>query len=158
MLPAKGENLPYSTPALRYALRIRPFLPLSLPEVPSYPDFVSVTSYGASETQGEVSKARALFILDAADQAFKAARKDWDAISKVSAEVAHCVGFEEWWRTGVKNVLRACIAGNIAVAMVKKAVTNAGNKTAKDVLKAEMVQSGKGYHAWWTIPRILAKS
>ena len=119
---------------------------------------MSVTSYGTPETQGEVSKARALYILDAADQALKVARKDWDAISRVSAEVAHCVGCEDWWRTGVKNVLRACIAGNIAVATAKKAVADVGNKSAKDVLIAEIAESGKGYHAWWIIPRISTKS
>ena len=97
-------------------------------------------------------------ILDAADQALRVARKDWEAISKVSAELARCEGCEDWWRIGVKNVLRACIAANIAVATARKAVLNAGNTSMKSVLKAEMVESGKGYHAWWIIPRILAKS
>ncbi len=163
MLPAIGHGLPYSTPALRYALRMRPFLPLSLPEVPSYPDFISVISFGTAETQdsanfGKPSSERALSILDAADQALRVAKKDWEAISKAKAEVARCVGCEDWWRTGVKNVLRACIAGNIAIATARKAVTNAGTRRVKDVLKAEMVECGKGYHAWWIIPRISAKS
>ncbi len=158
----KGQNLPYSTPALRYALRMRPFLPLSLPEVPSYPDVISFTSFGA-EIQDPANpsvgfRERALSILDAADQALKTARKDWEAISKANAEVARCVGCEDRWRTGIKNVLRACIAGNIAIATAKKGLTNAGTKSVKDVLKAELVESGKGYHAWWIIPRISAKS
>ena len=140
---------------------MRPFLPLPLPEVPSYPDFISITSFGTAGTQDyahPISEQPASAILDAADQALRVARKDWEAISKANAEVARCVGCEDWWRTGVKNVLRACIAGNIAVATARKAVANAGSKSAKDVLIAEIVESGKGYHTWWIIPRISAKS
>lgn len=162
MLPVIEHSLPYSTPALRYALRMRPFLPLSLPNVPSYTDFISVVPFGTVESQdsadlGKPSNERALSILDAADQALRVAKKDWEAISKAKAEVARCVGCEDWWRTGVKNVLRACIAGNIAVATARKAVTNADTRRMKDILKAEIVESGKGYHAWWIIPRISAK-
>lgn len=124
---------------------------------------MSVTSIGTAETQdpdalSKTSNERALSILDSADQALRVAKKDWEAISKAKAEVARCVGCEDWWRTGVKDVLRACIAANIAVATARKAVTNAGTRSVKDVLKAEMVESGKGYHAWWIIPRISAKS
>ena len=97
-------------------------------------------------------------MLDTADQAMRAARKEWEAISKASAEVARCTGCEDWWRTGVKNVLRACIAGNIAVATARKAMANTGSKSVKDVLIAEVAENGTGYHAWWIIPRISSKS
>ena len=97
-------------------------------------------------------------MLDAADEAMKSARKDWESISKANAEVARCVGCEDWWKTGVKNVLRACIAGNIAVATARKAIINVGNQNVTDFLEVEVARSGTGYHPWWIIPRVVAKT
>lgn len=142
---------------------MRPFLSISLPEVPSYPEFASLVSLrtpdktnAAPATQPEINE-QASQILELADQALKAARREWEAVSKVNAETARCVGCEDWWRTSVKNMLRACITANIMVSTGKKAVVNAGSKDPKDVLKVEMVESGKGYHPWWVVPKISAK-
>ena len=142
---------------------MRPFLPISLPQVPSYPEFASLVSLhtpektnGTSASQGELNE-QALQMLELAGQALQAARKEWEAIGKADAETARCVGCEDWWRTGVRNVLRACIAANIIVATAKKAMVNAGSKSAKDLLKMGMTQNGKGYHAWWAVPQISPK-
>ena len=96
-------------------------------------------------------------ILDVADQALKAARKDWEAISKAKAETARCVGCEDWWRTSVKNVVRACITANIMIATSKKAMSNAAFKDARDILIVEVAKSNELYHVWWMVPRISAK-
>lgn len=144
---------------------MRPFLPLSLPQVPTYTELVSLLSPASTEkTHGHDSSfgkggfnEQALSMLEAADQSFKLARKEWEAINKANAETARCSGCEDWWRAGVKNVLRACIAGNIAVATAKKAVTNAGGRDVKDIVKAEVMESGQDYHTWWRVPRISTK-
>lgn len=142
---------------------MRPFLAISLPEVPSYPEFASLVSLRASNkhevapaTQGEINK-QASQMLELADQALRAARKEWEAVSKVNAEAARCVGCEDWWRLGVKNVLRACITASIMVSTSKKIMATAGSKNAKDILKVELAESGKGYHPWWIVPKISAK-
>lgn len=167
LVPAPYHALPYSTPSQRYALRMRPFLALSLPEVPSYSEFASLVSLRTSETtdtmngqsipatQAEIN-AQAFSILDVADQALKVGRREWEAVSKAKAETARCVSFEEWWRSSVKNVLRACITANIMIATAKKALANAGSgsKNVQDVLKVEIAESGQGYHAWWIVPKI----
>ena len=62
----------------------------------------------------------------------------------------------------MKNVLRACIAANIAVGTAKKAVAGAGKaKGVKDVLKVVIGtgdgDKGKGgYHAFWIVPKVTA--
>ena len=104
------------------------------------------------ETKDEASS-----ILDFADQALKAARKDWEAISKAKAETAGYVGCEDWWRTSVKNVVRACITANIMIAKLKKAMSNAASKDTQDIIKVEVVKSDELYHAWWVVPRVSAK-
>ncbi len=168
LIPTPYHPLPYSTPALRYSLRMRPFSFVSLPEVPSYADFASRVSLHSPEraagdpsypTASEVneSKDKASSILEIADQVLKTARRDWEAISKAKAETAQCVGCEDWWRTSVKNVVRACITANIMVATSKKAMSNPKFTEARDMLKVELVKSHELYHAWWMVPRISVK-
>jgi len=160
--------MPYSTPEFRYTLRMRPFLSMSLPETPSYEELTSLVSLrtpakadaDSSKTSSAthaVLNQQALSIIEVAEQALKVARKEWEAVSKANAETARCVGCEDWWRTLVKNVLRACITANIMVATAKKTVATAGSKNIRDALCVEMADSGKGYHPWWLVPRITAR-
>lgn len=143
---------------------MRPFLPLSLPEVPSYPEFSSLVSLHPPETTDmnsfnaskDEAKEQALSILDVADQAMKAARKEWDAISKTSPETARCLGCEDWWKASVRNVVRACIAGNIAVATARKGLmaSSGDDRNITDVLRVEIPEKERRYHAWWVVPSI----
>ena len=122
---------------------MRPFLPISLPPVPPYPEFEALVS-ALSETP--------LSLLDSADQALKTARKEWEAVSKASPETGRFVGSEKAWRAGARDVIRACIAGSIAVGAVRKAV-GADGKMSGDV-KVEVPTVAKAYHAWWVVPKI----
>lgn len=152
---------------------MRPFLGLSIPEVPTYADFAHLTSLPVPENKGG-SKSRssastkptaeALALLDSAAEALKNARKEWEAISKASPSMARTTSCEEWWRADVKNVLRACIMANIAVVTVKKAVAGLGKgKGVRDVLQVDVTtgagegEKGKGsYHAFWIVPKVTA--
>ena len=113
-------------------------------------------SYQTTSRQNE-AKDQASSILAFADQALRTARKDWEAISKVTAETARCVGCEDWWRFSVQNVVRACITSNIMVATSKKAMSDIPFVDVGDTLKVEVVKSHELYHAWWIVPRILIK-
>lgn len=147
---------------------MRPFISISLPEVPSYQQFAALISlrmpdkngmYGSKvkpATQLEINL-QAAQMLELAEQSLKAARREWEAVSKANAETARCQGCEDWWKTSVKNVMRACINANIVVSTAKKALANAGTRDARDVLKVETVESVKGYHPWWIVPKISAK-
>jgi len=132
---------------------------MSLPEVPSYPEFTALVSLHSTSPSGTIPErnAQAFSILEVADQAMKTARKEWEAVSKVSAETARCESCEEWWRAGVKNVLRSCIGANIAIAAAKKAVAKAGKFSGAEKLNVEIGGSGKSYHSWWIVPKIEAR-
>ena len=147
---------------------MRPFLQVSLPEVPSYPEFASRVSINTPGTtavdrsyqtpsRNNEANDQASSILDFADQALRTARKDWEAISKAKAETARCVGCEDWWRISVKNVVRACITSNIMIATSKKAMSNVAFVDVRDTLKVEVLKSYELYHAWWMVPRISIK-
>lgn len=163
-MPSSDDSYPYGTPSLRYSLRMRPFLPLSLPEVPSYADFKPLFSLRPEDNSGlrypdalttEI-KTQLLITLDVADQAMKTARKEWDIISKAHPETAKCLGCEDWWRGSMKDVVRACIAGNIAVATAKKTLlaSDSDRKHPKDLLNVRFPEKDRRYHAWWVVPSI----
>lgn len=169
ILPNPYGPFPYSSAPLRYALRMRPFTPLSIPEVPSYTEFEQLASLPAS---GESSDKRlsndtsfppewqsqARNLVENADVALQSARKEWDAISRISplkAGTTHC---DEWWLADVKNMQRACIAANIAVKTASKAALGSGTEyqpvDLKTAFKVDMGDYGKGYHSWWVVPKI----
>ena len=140
---------------------MRPFLPLSLPEVPSYSEFTSLVSLRTTEprrrqglSETEDSKEQAFLILDAADQALTLARKEWDAVSKTKPDVARTLGCEDRWKSSVRDVVRACIAGSIAVATAKKLLMVSGDREIHKTLKAEFPLPEKRYHPWWVVPSV----
>ena len=173
ILPTPYSDFPYSNPSLRYALRMRPFLGLSIPEVPTYPEFAHLASLPTPDSKAQPKSKSStstkptpevLALLDSAVEALKNARKEWEAISKASPSMARTTSCEEWWRADVKNVLRACIMANIAVGTVKKAVAGLGKgRRVRDVLEVDVStgagegEKGKGgYHVFWIVPKVTA--
>jgi len=136
---------------------MRPFLPISLPAVPSRVDFEVGTnmplSSPARKKTANVIKTESLAFLDTAELSVRAARADWDAVSKYRAEAAQCRGCEKEWRAKIKDILRSVIAAGIATATVKKVVM--AGKDAKATLVAEIPD--QGYHDWWVVPKITLK-
>ena len=158
VLPTRPRASQYSNLELRYLLRMRPFMQVSLPEIPSFAEFSSLEA--CLETADEESAQhteQSLSQLKSAEQAMNIARKEWEAISKLDAETARCVGCEKWWRTSVKDAIRACIACNIAIATTKKGLLKAEGRNMKDVLQVEVTESEKSYHPFWTVPKVVLK-
>ncbi|KAL8762335.1 MAG: hypothetical protein Q9184_001642 [Pyrenodesmia sp. 2 TL-2023] len=152
-----SKPLPYSTSELRHALRMRPFLQLSIPEPPSYAELAAATSIAPGtdikDDEGSTEE-QAISMLDIAEEAAKVARKEWEALGKLDAQTARCVNCEEWWRASVKDIIRACIACSIAIATVKKGISNKKGRLLPDVLMAEVPEAGKRYHDFWIVPKL----
>jgi hypothetical protein len=143
----RTPDLPYSDATTRYELRMKPFLPVSLPEFMPYENFVS------SVTQPEESTLDLIqFSADAAGRA----RKDFELLGKLDGKTARCLGSEEAWMKNVKDCLKSCIMASISIAAVRKAVD--GVEKGEDItVRVELPQEGKGYHDWWIVPKILPK-
>ncbi|KAL9047417.1 MAG: hypothetical protein Q9214_000008 [Letrouitia sp. 1 TL-2023] len=158
-LSTRGRTAPYGKPEHRYSLRMRPFLQLSLPEVPPYADYASLIAFPPAPAirPGDQEQAPSNLVL--AEQAMKVARREWDAISKLSAATARCVTCEDWWEGSVKDVVRACIACSVAIATVKRGLANAEaeGRPLADVIQVEVVGSEMAYHPFWAVPKILPK-
>ena len=169
ILPSPYGPFPYSSASLRYALRMRPFTSLSIPEVPSYAEFEALASLPAhngcveADTRRSAKSLReshslAKTLVENAGVALKNARKEWDTVSKSSPGETGTTQCEEWWRADVKNVQRACIAANIALETARKAVSSlksgAPVTDLKKILKVEVGEHSKVYHSWWLVPKI----
>ena len=161
---------PYSSDRLRYELRIRPFLSLSIPEPVSYEDF---------ERESSLVHVSDSELLDSASRAVISARKWWeevlatkwldDSIQAAAPPKDSGTPLQAQWVSGIKNTIRACIGTSIAIATLKKKVDESpsdnlkekqgtANKAAAAIdVKVEIPMPGeKGcWHDWWIVPKIL---
>jgi hypothetical protein len=159
----KKPARPYSSDRYRHELRMKPFLPLSVPEPVDFDEFDRATSMG---------NASDLEALDDAGGAVAEARKSWEAVLKAKW-VTEAFGdqgkqprvtssarttLEGEWTSDVKNVLRACIATSIAVGILGRTLrkTPQSTGTLKD-LRIRIPEPGQKdcYHDWWLVPTIM---
>lgn len=185
LLPTRSspEYKPYSSDKLRYEIRMKPFLPIALPEFIPYEDFARETSMaGYSDTM----------VLDRAVRASANAKKSWEELLALGPTLSVSNGeasekesgersIDEDWKKDVKNSLRACIGTSIAVMAVKKsmvaAATAAGEADTDKKHKEVKKEASKGeskldlnlsvdipeigskarWHDWWAVPRVVEK-
>jgi N-alpha-acetyltransferase 35, NatC auxiliary subunit len=163
---------PYSSNRLRHELRMKPFLPLSVPEPVDFDEF---------ERAASMSNATDVEALDDASGAVAEARKSWEAVLKAKwvteafgDKVKHLetpgqqpritssvrTTLEGEWISDVKNVLRACIAASIAIGTLGKTLRKAPQSMGdlKDLKIRIPEPGGKDcYHDWWLAPTITEK-
>ncbi|KAL3418683.1 N-alpha-acetyltransferase 35, NatC auxiliary subunit [Phlyctema vagabunda] len=139
---------PYNDASFRYELRMKPFLSIGLPEVVSYDDFTRRVQQEHESTLG---------LLTYATEAVAGAKKGYELMSKLSADDAFCQGSHDSWVKNIKDCLKACIFTGIVITSVKKAVGATG-KDGVVKLKVEIPVTGKGYHDWWVVPKVVASS
>jgi N-alpha-acetyltransferase 35, NatC auxiliary subunit len=137
---------PYSNDPLRYELRMKPFLPIGLPEFLPYDQFQLAVS------QSEESTAD---LLTFAAEAAARARKDLELLSKLDGNTARCLGSEEAWKKNVKDCLRACISASISISMLKKALEKTSDAGKEADVKVEVPPVGEGYHDCWIVPKVV---
>ncbi|KAI9823326.1 MAG: hypothetical protein M1832_002550 [Thelocarpon impressellum] len=144
---------PYSTDVLRYDLRMQPFLHISLPEALPFEHFSSFATNSSLSTEA---------VLERVTEALPYARKLLDQLSKMDSPSSRAVLCEAEWRSGVRNMLRACIAACIAGTVVGKAFAGGEKEVAQLELEIEVGKGdvgGKGgrYSAGWIVPAIKTK-
>ncbi len=137
---------PYSDNALRYELRMKPFLPIGLPE------FIPYNQFRLAVSQSDESTAD---LLTFAAESVARARKDFELLSKLDANTARCLGSEEAWKKNVKNCLRGCISASISISVIKKALEKADAAGNEVDIKVEIPSVGEGYHDWWIVPKVV---
>ncbi|KAI1382762.1 Mak10-domain-containing protein [Hypoxylon trugodes] len=141
---------PYSTDALRYDLRMKPFRNVALPTLPTLDEFTRATLQPETPTRD---------LICYAESAVGGARKGYEAMAKMSEAQAFSANAHDRWIGEIKKCLRAAIAAGVAVSTLlrafDKAKVDGEDGDPKLALKVEMPLSGKGYHDWWIVPKLV---
>ena len=119
-------NRPFSTEALRYELRMKPFLALQPIEVLPFTDFqTSLQPYGpytlpSSSLYTDLRNAESTLWTNI-DTALKLARESFAKVKRYGAENSKAGGVQQAWGKDINGLLASCVALGVAVAGVKDA-------------------------------------
>ncbi|KAB8303783.1 hypothetical protein EYC80_005161 [Monilinia laxa] len=136
---------PYGDDIMRYEVRMKPFSTIGLPAPMPYDTFTHNVTQPREST---------LDLLLIATEATAAAKKGFEILSKLNPKDAYCRGSHESWVKDIKNCLKACIFTGISIAAVKRASEAAG-EDGKVNVQVAIPSTGKGYHDWWIVPKII---
>ncbi len=155
---------PYSTDELRYEIRMKPFVTIGTPELPTFQDFTRAVTQPDYPTE---------YLLNSANAHISQARSHFDTLSKVNDKDSFTIGSHERWLKSTKDSLRSAISANIALSTLRKSL-------GKDILdmpleratldnriqdrpgqdwgiNVEVPKPEKTYHSWWIVPKISEK-
>lgn len=174
-LPRSGDTKNYSKPHLRYELRMKPFLPVALPEPVPFEVFEREVTL-ESDTDSA--------ILDRAERAISEAKRRMEnllaggaflEIEKEDKQQTSTEAIKGDWTRDTKDALRSCIGTSVALATVKRAMQaftpKENNSSAKETsddekdantghhrlnLSVEIPDIGSKarWHDWWVVPKV----
>ncbi|KAJ5815721.1 NatC N(alpha)-terminal acetyltransferase Mak10 subunit [Penicillium riverlandense] len=145
----------YSSEKLRYELRMKPFIPVSLPELVPYQEF-----HKEANLEGDSD----VTVLERASNAITEARRAWEATLANGAFIEDpssrtpmpSTAIEEDWKRDVKDTMRACIGASLAIETIKKALSG---QTEMATLEVAIPDAGSKtrWHDWWAVPQVREK-
>lgn len=156
LLKHLDETEVYSTDTRRHELRMKPFLPIGTPTLPSSDEMSAATNLTANSSFAAVFATISSRLASA-----KTALSAWKA---VPADIGSYKGCEKAFKSEVQGVLGSIVATGITVALIKKVVEECGIKTVADVqgkeeevkkkLKVEVVGE-KRFSSLWAVPKVV---
>lgn len=141
----KPVQRPYSTDTLRYELRMKPFVSISLPALPTFEHFTEGSTQPDASTET---------LLEHASRAVLGAKKGLEAMAKLSAEDSFSVGSHDSWTANAKSTLKSCISTSLAITNIQAALSKKGSESNGLSIRAEVPTPDKAYHHWWLVPKI----
>lgn len=141
----KPPPCPYSNDAQRYEIRMKPFINIGLPHLPTFDEFKA----NSAPANFDVDE-----MLKYATNAVGGARKGYEALSRMPEELTFAVSCHDRWLRNIKDCLKASIAAGVALSTLQKAIAEAGE--GGDLkFKVEIPEPGKNYHDWWVVPKLV---
>ncbi|CAG7923311.1 unnamed protein product [Penicillium olsonii] len=156
ILPTASSPQAYSTDRLRYEIRMKPFIPITLPELVPYDDY---QREAALEGDSDAT------VLERASKAIAEARKAWEGTLANGAFIEDPSGpssvtpkaIQEDWNRDAKDIMRACIGTSLAIEMVKKGLAAANGKALDLEVTVPEVGTKARWHDWWVVPQVSQK-
>lgn len=152
---------PYSQPALRHELRMKPFLPVGTPDIPSLEQSRASTYPAATE--------QIATLCDEADRRIKTAKVELQKIKDTDPVAGRYTGSEVSWKKEVQALQMTAIATGIAVAGIRDQCKRVGVRIVGDLdreamreeltskVKVELPAPEDRYDRWWVVPKLLKK-
>ncbi|KAL4924488.1 N-alpha-acetyltransferase 35, NatC auxiliary subunit [Aspergillus undulatus] len=150
ILPTAAAPHAYSNDKLRYELRMKPFLNITLPELVPYEEYNREATL-----QGDSDEV----VMERATKAIGEARKAWETtlangpFDDWDGEKHNAPAVEDDWKRDVKDTMRACIGASIAIETVKKAIRSRAQPLNLRVSIPEAGSKGR-WHDWWVVPQV----
>lgn len=135
---------PYSTDALRYDIRMKPFAPIGLPELPSFEAFTRASA------QPETSTAS---LLEYANRAVGGARQGYEVLKKLDEMESFTINSHKKWAAGIVNCCKSAIATGVVISVVQKVLADTPEGKPLN-LKIDIKPPGDRYHDWWVVPSV----
>lgn len=140
----KPPPRPYSTDELRYEIRMRPFVSIELPELPTYSEFASsVQQLDKSDME----------LLSTAESTVAGAKKGYEVLLKFNEKEAFTSQSHDRWLSGTRNGFKSVIQTGLAVSTMKRAEA-LREKGEEYELTVEVPAPEKSYHPWWLVPKL----
>ncbi|KAI1293383.1 Mak10 subunit, NatC N-terminal acetyltransferase-domain-containing protein [Xylaria venustula] len=162
----KRPPRPYSTDALRYELRMRPFAPIEDPPLSTWEEF---------KQRVDMSHLSTANVLRMAETTISTSRKGFEECIRLNEKDAFAINTtaHSHWVGNAKNCLRATIAAGVAVSRLRSAyeklITRLNDEHAGGTevdgsgkpdlakmlgLKVTIPEPGEGYHDGWIVPKL----
>ncbi|PYI36932.1 Mak10-domain-containing protein [Aspergillus indologenus CBS 114.80] len=162
VLPTTSSPQAYSSDRLRYEIRMKPFLQITLPELVPYDEY-----HREAVLEGDSDD----IVLERAAKAISEARKAWEATLANGAFMhdsdekdSPALAIEDDWKRDIKDTMRACIGASIAIETVKKALKAQADSRNGEPPQAPQsvnlrvtipeVGSKARWHDWWVVPQV----
>jgi hypothetical protein len=154
--PASSEES-YSTAPLRHEVRMKPYLPIGTPTLPSHSDLDFATSLSATSSITSV--------LETISARLASAKKALATVKATSPDIGHYKGCEVGFKKEVQGILGSIIAAGLSVAVIKKVVVEEmkvkkvgdleGRRDEVDKrIKVEDIAE-KRFLSLWAVPKIV---
>jgi hypothetical protein len=145
----------YSTPSLRHELRMKPYLPIGTPTLPSSDEMDASTLLSPNASFSAV--------LTTISSRLNSAKTALSAWKNVDATTGNYRGCEKTFKQEVQATLGSIVATGITVSLLKKTIEECGFVTVGDVrgkeeevkkkLKVDVVGEKK-YSGFWAVPKV----
>ncbi|KAI4730863.1 Mak10-domain-containing protein [Aureobasidium sp. EXF-10728] len=156
LLAPLKESEVYSTDARRHELRMKPYLPIGTPTLPSAEELSSATNLSPTSSFAAV--------FATISSRLTAAKTALSTLRSADAETGNYKGCETAFKKEIQGILGSIVATGIAVALLKKVVEECGIQTVRDVdanqemlkqkLKLDVVAE-KRFSGFWAVPKVV---
>lgn len=144
----KPASRPFAQAQLVHEARMKPYVAVTDPPLPTLQDFTASQTISRSLTDA-VAK------IESRVQTIKA---HLTTLNAFSPQAGKFVGTEAQWKVQIKQLVTTSVAIFVGASLLKRTLwTGDGAESLREKLEVSIPSPGKRYHDWWVVPQIKPK-